>query len=290
MLATGCSNCSTNSDAPNAAIDNPDTTANSRCADPKERARLKEEYQYEMFLGAPLSERGVDWTVENLDRYENAGIFARCRNTEAEIPVLINYYGGIGARDHFFKDGNTEEKEIALEEIFRQLMEELMEEYFPGYNFALTFNRGDTIVTAEEAAFIIHVAYDEDRYSFAAGKEAFLIHPTIIGHEAGHLCPTPEDEDGFCMGFHHHYKGNDTSDHSEGPPEEDEGSCIMYRDANIYGRTESLAALLTYDSGAEERILNLVAQIRAMLPDEANARGDASKCAMVADEHKLIAQ
>ena len=265
----------------------PDAAAYNRCADPDERTRAKEAYQFEMFqdyLGAPISEQGLVWTLDNLSRYEKAGIFARCRNTDAELPVLINYYGGIGARDRFFKYGDTEEKEIVLEEIFRRLMEELMEEYFPGYNFALTFNRDpDSWISSEEAIFIIHVAYDEDRYSYAdlEKNEVYLIHPTIIGHEAGHLCPTPEDENGFCMGFPHHYKGDDTSDHSEGPPEEDEGGCVMYRNANTFGRTESMAALLTYEPGAEERIESLSNQIRAMLPDEMNARSGTNKCGTV---------
>lgn len=252
----------------------------NKCADQEQRALIAADYELEMTqnqLLPPLSDKGRKWVMGMRNTYEAAFIFARCRDTEANVPVLVNYYGGIGARTDFFKEAWTLERE----EEFRQLMQSLMREVFPGYNFVLTFNHDEeSWISSEEAAIVIHLAYDEDRYSFATGKEVYLIHPTIIGHEAGHLCPSSEKANGFCMGFSHHYLGDEYLDRSHGPPEEDEGTCVMFRNGAIYGRTERDAALLNYEPGTEERILGLASQIRAMLPDEMNAREEANECAM----------
>lgn len=259
----------------------------NKCADQEQRALITANYELEMtqnqFL-PPLSEEGVKWAMDHKSSYENAFVFARCRNTEADVPILVNYFGGIGSRVDFFKGGWTEEKE----ETFRQLMQSLMKEIFPGYRFALTFNHDpESWISSEEAAFIIHLA--AEGVSYASGREVFLVHPTIIGHEAGHLCPEPERDNGFCMGFPHHYPGGDYLDHSQGPPEEDEGTCVMFRNGAAYGRVERDAALLNYQPDAEERILNLIGQIRDMLPDEANARAN-NKCGTVMEDLVLSDQ
>ncbi len=288
MFITGCSELSAN-EAPDASMDNPDATVYNRCADPEERARIIALYESEMTqdqLSPPLSEAGIKWAMDHQSAYEKAFIFARCLNTEVDVPVLVNYYGGIGSRVDFFKEAWTLERE----ELFRQLMQSLMREVFPGYNFVLTFNHEEPYITAEEAAIIIHLAYDPDRYSYAIGKEVYLIHPTIIGHEAGHLCPDKENANGFCTGFSHHYPGDDYRDHSQGPPEEDEGTCIMYRNGATYGRTESDVALLNYQPGAEERALSLITQIRAMLPDQMNAHAEIDKCGTIMEDLVLTNQ
>lgn len=218
-----------------------------------------------------LSPALQSWLKDHRDLYTLAYIHSRCRQS-AEIQILATYYGGIGGRDVFFRGGWTPEKE----ETFRNLLERYMEAIFPGHNFMVVFNKpGEEIILTEEDADILASVGFTGLASYATGKIVFLIHPTIIGHEVGHLCPNPEDGHGWCTAFPHHYCGDNHLDLSCGPPEPDEGRCIMSRTGSMFGQTELSMLGTQYPKGAEQKIAKLGALMAAMLSEETNLRQDA---------------
>ncbi|MBP6859827.1 MAG: hypothetical protein KBC69_04405 [Candidatus Magasanikbacteria bacterium] len=245
--------------------------APDRCQDPNVRNFILSGYEAEI-ENSQLSPVLQAWLKDQQGSYALAYIHARCRNQDAEIKVLVTYYGGTGRRDAFFQDGWTPEKE----EAFRSLLERYVEAVYPGYNFTVVFNKAGqgVTLTGEDADIIVSVGYN-GLASYATGKTIFLIHPTIIGHEAGHLCPNPEDGNGWCTAFSHHYCGDNYLDHSCGPPESDEGECIMLRTGNEFGQTELWMLRRQYPENANQEIANLGAQIIAMLPAETNLHQDA---------------
>lgn len=241
------------------------------CQDPSARSFILSGYEAEI-ENSNLSPALQSWLKDHKELYSLAYIHARCRNQNAEIKVLVTYYGGIGRRNAFFQGGWTPEKE----EIFRNLLERYMETIFSGYNFTVVFNRAgqEAVLTGEEADIITSIGYT-GLASYATGKTVFLIHPTIVGHEVGHLCPSPEDGNGWCTAFSHHYCGDNYLDHSCGPPEPDEGECIMLRTGNEFGQTELTMLARQYPENASQEIVRLQTEIMAMLPAETNLRQDA---------------
>lgn len=241
------------------------------CQDPNVRSFILSGYEAEI-ENSQLSPVLQAWLKDHRDLYSVAYVHARCRNQDAKIQVLVTYYGGTGRRDAFFQGGWTPEKE----EAFRSLLERYTEAVFPGYNFTVVFNKAgqEATLSGEDADIIASVGYSGIA-SYATGKTVFLIHPTIIGHEAGHLCPNPEDGNGWCTAFSHHYCGDNYLDHSCGPPESDEGECIMLRNGNKFGKTELTMLAQQYPEDSEREIADLGAQIDAMLPAESNLHQNA---------------
>ncbi|MBI2038146.1 MAG: hypothetical protein HYT15_04470 [Candidatus Magasanikbacteria bacterium] len=225
-----------------------------------------------------LSQAWTNWVNEHKGSYQNPYIHTRCRDKAAEILVLLTYYGGAGRKPTFFRDGWTQEKE----DHFRDLMERYMEKVFSGFDFYLTFNsEGSRWVNAEEARLILAVGYNGPA-SFATDKYLYLIYPAIVGHEAAHLCPQPYDQNGWCMGYDHHYCNDEIDNHERcAPPGEFEVGCIMHRNALTFGPMEQKISGLDYPFSPEARqaledeIEGIGLEIKTMLPEEMVARGEA---------------
>lgn len=262
----GCADCSKQNGAP---------ISMDPCADQGFRDELLASYEQDIAhtqVEWSLTQAWTDWAInpEHKGWYTNAYVHARCRNPDAEVLVLVTYFGGKSKRELFFRDGWNQEKE----DHFRNLVERHMEEIFPGYNFYLSFNSpGQRRITEEDAKLVLVVGYTGPA-SFATDKYAYLIYPTIVGHEVGHLCPQPTDQNGWCMGFPHHHCEYDRNDQSCGPPGEYEQGCIMSRTAVSFGPLEQAVCGFQYLPGAEDRIELLGQEIRAMLPPEMNTRGE----------------
>ncbi len=252
------------------------------CADQSFRDELLRNYEADMLQaqtdwGLPL--QWTEWvtTPQHKEWYANPYIHARCRNSEAQPKVLVTYFGGRSKRELFFRGGWSQEKENH----FRDLLERYMEEIFSGYNFYLSFNSpGSERISEEEASLVLVVGYTGPA-SFATEKYLYLIYPTIVGHEALHLCPQPYDQNGFCMGFGHHYCDSNIADHTScAPPGEYEVRCIMHRNSLIPGPLEQTVAKLDLplDTQTRESLESYIGQlgleIRSMLPPEMAARGE----------------
>lgn len=254
------------------------------CADQSLRDELVLGYEAELLQAQDnwgMPQEWMSWvtSAEHKGWYTSAYIHARCRNPNAELPILLTYYGGRSKRELFFRGGWSQEKE----DRFLSLMERYMEKTFSGFNFYLSFNsEGQRRITEEDAALVLVVGYDHNQASFATDKHIYLIYPTIVGHEAAHLCPQPYNQNGWCMGYGHHYCDDEINNHERcAPPGEFEVGCLMHRNAAIFGPMEQIISKLTYPTLSEARqaledeIASIGLEIKAMLPKEMAARGEA---------------
>lgn len=192
---------------------------------------------------AGLSDEWANWMIQGEREDRGKGWWSKAyingRRGDHEVRVHVRYQSEVPYNPPW---ANEEEHFAALKY--------LAELQYPGWGFTF-LAYGETDLEENDIVAIL----GGSGYSYAGGRTVYLVFETIFAHEFGHL-----------LGLHHHYCGDEPSDHCPENFPPGEGNCIMARNSVSFGPTENSFLLLTTGERQDEKIKEAVSNINNRYP------------------------